>query len=164
MKRILFALVMIVMAVGVNAQTTWNLRAGAGSSYDSDGYGCFTPCLSLQTNIPLSAASKYTVSPTLTVAAPDMDIDIILPVYFGYKTILGNQALFVPKIGPCVGYSTTNGSFVAGPAAELAVEIKHFVIGVNGYYSLTSDSYDYGYGYDAEFNHYGAFFTLGYKF
>lgn len=161
MKRILLALVMAVMTVGVNAQTTWNVRAGAGLSNNHRGHDYLTPCLSLQTNIPLSAASKYTVSPTLTVATPDMDVDIILPVYFGYKTILGNQALFVPKIGPCVGYSTSNGSFVAGPAAELAVEIKHFVIGVNGYYSLTSDSYT---DYDSEFNHYGAFFTLGYKF
>lgn len=163
MKRILLALVMAVMTVGVNAQTTWNVRAGAGLSCDYNGDDAFAPSLSLQTNIPLSAASKYTVSPTLTVATPDMDnVDIILPVYFGYKTILGSQTLFVPKIGPCVGYSTANGSFVAGPAVELAVEIKHFVIGVNGYYSLTKEYLDYYY-YD-EFNHYGAFLTLGYKF
>lgn len=162
MKRILLALVMAVMTVGVNAQITWNVRAGAGESCDSEGFSCFTPCLSLQTNIPLSAASKFAVSPTLTVATPDMDVvNIILPVYFGYKTILANQTLFVPKIGPCVGYLTDNGSFVAGPAAELAVEIKHFVIGVNGYYSLTSTTDD---GDNYEFNHYGAFFTLGYKF
>lgn len=162
MKRILLALVMAVMTVGVNAQITWNVRAGAGESCDSEGFGCFTPCLSLQTNIPLSAASKFAVSPTLTVATPDMDVvNIILPVYFGYKTILANQTLFVPKIGPCVGYLTDNGSFVAGPAAELAVEIKHFVIGVNGYYSLTSTTDD---GDKYEFNHYGTFLTLGYKF
>lgn len=47
MKRILLALVMIVMAVGANAQTTWNVRIGAGSSYDHNGDDYFTPCLSL---------------------------------------------------------------------------------------------------------------------
>lgn len=160
MKRILLALVMAVMTVGVNAQTTWNVRAGAGLSNNHRGHDYLTPCLSLQTNIPLSAASKYTVSPTLTVAAPDMDVDIILPVYFGYKILLDSQTFLVPKIGPYVGCATTNGSFIAGPAAELAVEIKHFVIGVNGYYSLTNDI-DEG---DWDFNHYGAFFILGYKF
>lgn len=162
MKRILLALVMAVMTVGVNAQTTWNVRAGAGLSVNHVGDSYFTPSLSLQTNIPLSAASKYVVSPTLTVATPDMDVDIILPIYFGYKTKLGSQTFFVPKIGPCVGISTADGNFIAGPAAELAVEIKHFVIGVNGYYSLTKDDY-YDLYYE-EFNHYGAFFTLGYKF
>ena len=160
MKRMLLVLVMIVMAVGVNAQTTWNVRAGAGISVNHRGACVLTPSLSLQTNIPLSAASKYTVSPTLTVAAPDMDVDIILPIYFGYKILLDSQTFLVPKIGPCVGCATTNGSFVAGPAAELTVEVKHFVIGVNGYYSLANDI-DEG---DWDFRHYGAFLTLGYKF
>ena len=159
MKRILLALVMTVMAVGANAQTTWNVRGGAGISVDAENNACMAPSLSLQTNIPLAKASKYVVSPTLAVAAPNMNIDIILPVYFGYKTLLGNQTLFVPKIGPCIGLSTTNGSFIAGPAVELAIEVKHFVVGVNGYYSLTTDT-DYGH----EFNHFGAFLTLGYKF
>ena len=159
MKRILLALVMTVMAVGANAQTTWNVRGGAGMSVDSENLACVAPSLSLQTNIPLAKASKYVVAPTLVVAAPNWDIDIILPVYFGYKTRLGNQALFVPKIGPCIGLSTTNGSFNAGPTVELAIEVKHFVVGVNGYYSLTTDT-----GYDHEFNHFGAFLTFGYKF
>lgn len=159
MKRILLALVMTVMAVGANAQTTWNVRGGAGISVDHEDNAFLAPSLSLQTNIPLAKASKYVVSPTLAVAAPNMNIDIILPVYFGYKTLLGNQTLFVPKIGPCIGLSTTNGSFIAGPAVELAIEVKHFVVGVNGYYSLTTDT-DYGH----EFNHFGAFLTLGYKF
>ncbi len=163
MKRILLALVMAVMAVGVNAQTTWNVRGGVGISVNSNSDAFLTPSLLVQTNIPLANAGKYIVSPTLAVAAPDMDIDIILPIYFGYKTLLGNQTLLVPKIGPCVGYSTTNGSFMAGPAVEVAIEVKHFAVGINAYYSLTTDYQTYQY-YSDKFNHYGAFLTLGYKF
>lgn len=88
---------------------------------------------------------------------------------------IGDKLLFFPKIGPAVGYDTFSdfSAFNSGPSVELAFEYKHFVVAVNGYYSIKgvgryedSDYNDGSYTSRASDrpNIYSASLTLGYKF
>lgn len=177
MKKVLLALVMAVSVISAKAQTTMNVRVGGGINTDADGFtGIF------QVNMPFKMGSKWTFSPSLQL---DMAIDpydnkgsqnILIPLLFGYKTPIGDKLLFFPKIGPAVGYDTFSdfSAFNSGPSVELAFEYKHFVVAVNGYYSIKgvgryedSDYYN-GESYTSRVsdrpNIYSASLTLGYKF
>ena len=74
--------------------------------------------------------------------------------------------IFSPKVGPAVGYNgNASGCTIVGIASDLAFEIKHFVVGANGYYSFTSAEMDgWGMMYDHNIFNYGVYLTLGYKF
>lgn len=178
MKKVLLALVMAVIVISAKAQTTMNVRAGYGYNTDAEGVtGIF------QVNMPFKTGSRWTFSPSLQL---DMAIDpyenkgsqnILIPLFFGYKTPIGDKLLFFPKIGPAVGYDTFSESsaFNYGPSVELAFEYKHFVVAANGYFSIKGvERYeDTGSFYDGYYhtslitkhpNIYTASLTLGYKF
>lgn len=160
MKKLFITLFLAVMAIGVNAQVTWNVRAGVAlanvdvrSSWGRP-YGStmgFAPALVLGCNVPISD-SKFTFSPTIiSVISGKADYDweceevkfttINLPLYVGYKMQLsGNRNFFIPKVGPYIGYLHTKDTYFNsgcdyvrfGPSAELAFELNHFIVALSG--------------------------------
>lgn len=158
MKKLFITLFLAVMAIGANAQVTWNVRAGVALAnvdvkrywrlYGSD-MGV-TPALAIGCNIPI-AESKFTFSPTIIslVAgkayydSSDYEVKfttINLPLYIGYKMKLSGNRYFVPKVGPYIGYLHTKESYYDrqndgvrfGPSAELAFELNHFIVALSG--------------------------------
>lgn len=168
MKKVLLALVMAVSVISAKAQTTMNVRAGGGFNTDEENVtGIF------QVNMPFEIGSRWTFSPSLQL---DMAIDpyenkgsqnILIPLLFGYKTQIGDELLFFPKIGPAVGYDIySDRAFNYGPSVEFAFEYKHFVAAINAYYSVIEVARGYysGTHETAETNIFTASLTLGYKF
>lgn len=158
MKKLFITLFLAVMAIGVNAQVTWNVRAGVAlANVDVKRYWSLkgsdmgvTPALAIGCNIPI-AESKFTFSPTLiSLVAGKADYyysdyevkftTINLPLYIGYKMKLSGNRYFVPKVGPYIGYLHTKESYEDcpndavrfGPSAELAFELNHFIVALSG--------------------------------
>lgn len=158
MKKLLICMVMATMAVCANAQITWNVRAGAGiQGFVCDEYGStheMSIALLAQTNIPLKKASPFTFSPSISISAPVEfeNLNVTLPLLFGYKIPMGNNTLFIPKVGPMIGTNTYNGEFLFGPSIELPFEINRVVLAINGNFSVIEDFLI------------GAYLTVGYKF
>lgn len=176
MKKLVLSFLLCIMAIGANAQVTMNVRAGGGINTSNLGLtGLF------QVNIPFKKASPFTFSPTIQYNT-DFDTgngsgsqNLLLPLNIGYKKMIGDNCIFFPKIGPAVGLDLySDDGFNAGPAVELAFEIKHFVVALNGYYAIEDCSreyyYNYGYGHGSSgrsFNHVNVWnvsLTAGYKF
>lgn len=160
MKKLFITIVMVFMTMVGYAQTTFNVRIGGGffqKVYDdySKSYAESNgdAALALEANLPLGArTNRFVFSPSLFVVYDLEDqVNINIPLHFGYKVLLGNGALFVPKIGPIVGYNAYDEDFAYGPSTELSFEIKRFVVAANGYYDINSECL-------------GAFCTIGYKF
>lgn len=161
MKRFFISVFVILVAVSIKAQTTYNVRVGGGlanvkvhdyEDYDSSDHTA-AAAISFQANVPFQRHSPLSFSPTLITAyVTDFDVVFTVPLYIGYKKRIGDQKLFFPKIGPMVSFETYDGRFTVGPSVELAFELKHFVVAINGYMGLLST----GTG--------GAFLTMGYKF
>lgn len=113
MKKLFITIVMVFMAMVGYAQTTFNVRIGGGffqtvddhysNSYVESNGGA---ALVLEANLPLGAkTNRFVFSPSLFFLYDLHDkININIPLHFGYKVSLGNGSLFVPKIGPMVGY------------------------------------------------------------
>ena len=171
MKKLFITLILAVMAIGVKAQVTWNVRAGAGYYlsqkeyfYSGEYYGsyrdsknCIAPSIALGVNIPFSSISQFTLSPTLIGALGGGSAQLALPINVGYKCIIGDNCIFYPKAGPCIGADLGDGFGVFfGPSAELAFEINHFVIAADFYAGVIN-----GFDNDAPL---GVFATVGYKF
>lgn len=170
MKKIILSLAMVFMAIAADAQVTMNVRAGGGVNTKVEGLtGLF------QVNIPFGKTSPFTFSPTVQ-ANISLDCDetdgsqnLLLPLNIGYKTSIGKNCLFFPKIGPAIGYDIySDDGFNAGPAVELAFELKHFVIALNGYYSITECTREY-YSYytytnTKDLSPWNVSLTFGYKF
>lgn len=160
MKKLFITIVMVFMTMVGYAQTTFNVRIGGGffqtvyddysKSYAESNGGA---ALVLEANLPLGAkTNRFVFSPSLFFLYDLHDkININIPLHFGYKVSLGNGSLFVPKIGPMVGYSIYDEEVVYGPSTELSFELKRFVIAANGYYDINNECV-------------GAFCTIGYKF
>lgn len=92
----------------------------------------------------------------------------MLHANMGYRKRIGNNCLFVPKVGVAGGYfslSDYDDAFLVGPSIDLAFELKHFVIGLTGFYSIntTTDTYS-GHGGDDDCNIPMVSLTLGYTF
>jgi len=161
MKKLLICMVMATMAVCANAQITWNVRAGAGiqqapdSDYDYETETEFSPSLIIETNIPFAKSSSFTFSPAVS-AAYNLDDDITASalLHFGYKIPIAQNTLFCPKIGPMLGFQSTEGDFLFGPSIELPFEINRIVIAANANVSLA----------DPDETFFGAYLTVGYKF
>lgn len=160
MKKLFITLFLAVMAIGANAQVTWNVRAGVAlanvdvTNHREWNYGSqmgVTPALAIGCNIPIGE-SKFTFSPTVisiiggkTDYYYDGNYDvkfttINLPLYIGYKMKLNGNRYFVPKVGPYIGYLHTkeyynlhsNDGVRFGPSAELAFELNHFIVALSG--------------------------------
>lgn len=166
MKNLLVTIVAAFMAVVGYAQTTFNVRIGGGF-FQREYHRYYSlneirtdvgAALTFESNIPLGAKTNRTVfSPSLFVVSDFRDgTNLDIPLHFGYKVSLGYGSLFIPKIGPMVGYHGCDddydgNGFAFGPSTELAFEFNHFVIAANGYYDINHECV-------------GAFCTVGYKF
>lgn len=161
MKKILLSLAMAMTAIGASAQNTYNVRVGGTIM---DGYTTLTTMA--QANISLKNVSLWTFSPAVQFATDGDGITAMLHANMGYRTRIGNNCLFVPKVGVAGGYfwhDSYNETFLVGPSIDLALELKHVVIGVTGFYSInkTVDIESY---YDDEYNIPMLSLTLGYTF
>lgn len=153
MKKIILSLAMAMTAIGVNAQNTYNVRAGGAALY---GDAAFTTMA--QANISLNDYGSWTFSPAVQIATDGDDTAAMLHINMGYRTRIGNNCLFAPKVGVAGGSlgDSSEGEFLLGPSIDLALELKHFVIGFTGFHSITQ-SYE---GYHSPL----LSLTLGYTF
>lgn len=161
MKKFLLSLAMAITAIGASAQNTYNVRAGGAILNDCAAFTTMT-----QANISLKNVSLWTFSPAVQFATDGDAIAAMLHANMGYRKRIGNNCLFVPKVGVAGGYFSLAGyneAFLVGPSIDLALELKHVVIGVTGFYSInkTVDIESY---YDDEYNIPMLSLTLGYTF
>lgn len=173
MKRIMIVMAIMMTIYGAKAQVSSNVRVGIGI----DDGGVAASYL-VQTNIPLKKGSWFTFSPSLEYDLGFKERsnsyyyrydcktkNLLVPLRFGYKTYLGSNILFFPKIGPAVGIDmgADGDRFNVGPTAEMALEYKHVVVAVGGYYSI-KDVSACSYHDDAKTKVYNFSLTVGYKF
>lgn len=161
MKKFLLSLAMAITAIGASAQNTYNVRAGGAVLNE---YAAFT--IMAQANISLNNYGTWTFSPAVQLATNVDDTAAMLHANMGSRTRIGNNCLFVPKVGVAGGYFSLydyDETFLVGPSIDLALELKHFVIGLTGFYSINKamELYDY---YEDECNIPMVSLTLGYTF
>lgn len=159
MKKILLSLAMAMTAIGASAQNTYNVRVG-GTIMDE--YTTLTTMA--QANISLKNVSLWTFSPAVQFATDGDGIAAMLHANMGYRTRIGNNCLFVPKVGVAGGYFSLydyDEAFLVGPSIDLALELKHFVIGLTGFYSINKAMETF---YDETDNIPMVSLTLGYTF
>lgn len=161
MKKFLLSLAMAITAIGANAQNTYNVRVGGAILND---YAAFTTMT--QANISLKNVGLWVFSPAVQFATDGGSKAIMLHANMGYRTRIGNNCLFAPKVGVAGGYFSLydyDEAFLVGPSIDLALELKHFVIGLTGFYSINKamELYDY---YEDECNIPMVSLTLGYTF
>lgn len=154
MKKIFITIVAAFMAVAGLAQTTFNVRAGGGTFLSND-YISEIGALTFEGNISLGERNTGCVfSPSMFILSDFADHVVLnVPFHFGYKMSMDNGSFFIPKIGPMLGLyiGSFDNSFAYGPSAELAFEIKHFIIAANGFYDVNNKCT-------------GILCTIGYKF
>lgn len=160
MKKFLLSLAMAITAIGASAQNTFNVRAG-GAFLEGYPYTIIA-----QANISLKNVGLWVFSPAVQLATEGDNTAAMLHANMGYRKRIGNNCLFVPKVGVAGGYFSLAGyneAFLVGPSIDLALELKHVVIGVTGFYSInkTVDIESY---YDDEYNIPMLSLTLGYTF
>lgn len=136
MKKILLSLMMAVTAIGASAQNTYNVRVGGVAIQDF-----YLPTVIGQANFSLKNGSLWTFSPAVQFSTDLYNISTLAHFNIGYRTTIGDHSLFVPKIGIALGHNTYDidyeGTFLVGPSIDLAFELKHIVIGLTGFYSIT---------------------------
>lgn len=161
MKKFLLSLAMAITAIGASAQNTYNVRAGGAVLNE---YAAFTTMT--QANISLKNVGLWVFSPAVQLATEGDNTAAMLHANMGYLKRIGNNCLFVPKLGVAGGYFSLAGyneAFLVGPSIDLALELKHVVIGVTGFYSINKTVYIESY-YDDEYNIPMLSLTLGYTF
>lgn len=161
MKKFLLSLAMAITAIGASAQNTFNVRAGGAVLSDA---AVFT--IMAQANISLNNYGTWTFSPAVQLATNVDETAAMLHANMGSRTRIGNNCLFVSKVGVAGGYFSLydyDETFLVGPSIDLALELKHFVIGLTGFYSINKamELYDY---YEDECNIPMVSLTLGYTF
>mgnify|MGYP007121479794 FL=1 len=161
MKKILLSLAMAMTAIGASAQNTYNVRVGGAVLSDAAAFTTIA-----QANISLNNYGSWIFSPAVQLATEGDDKAAMIHANMGYRKRIGNNCLFVPKLGVAGGYFSLDGyndAFLVGPSIDLALELKHVVIGVTGFYSInkTVDIESY---YDDEYNIPMLSLTLGYTF
>ena len=158
MKKFLLSLAMAITAIGASAQNTFNVRAGGAVLSDAAVFTTMT-----QANISLKNVSLWTFSPAVQFATDGDAIAAMLHANMGYRTRIGNNCLFVPKVGVAGGSigNKNDGVFIIGPSIDLALELKHFVIGLTGFYSINKAMETF---YDETYNIPMVSLTLGYTF
>lgn len=166
MKKIIFAVFFALMAVGANAQVTFNVRVGAGLGTDHHGESGMQGVAQIQSNIPFSIASQFVFSPSVKFATEfDDALSLYAPITLGYKLPMGGRNIFIPRVGVAAGCELSEGDMIVGPTVGFDFEISHIVVGVNGYYSLVeAENENKYYDYFNHFNHCSINFTVGYKF
>lgn len=210
MKKTLLFVLLLLSAITVSARTTYfNVRVGGGLTSGIDAPGKIDDAIlrpaggvtfMFQPNILIGGSKKFVLAPSLQYEYAGLgdeirDHVVSLPILFGYRIKLSDGIFFVPKAGPTLGYRISNHRtiynnfdiskekehFIAGAYLDLCFEIKRFVIGLNGYYSFTSQEIvlnDINTYFISKhllssstegsslspFHSYGLFMTFGYKF
>ena len=159
MKKFLLSLAMAMTAIGASAQNTFNVRAGGAVLSDAAAFTTMA-----QANISLNNYGSWTFSPAVQLATDGDDRTAMLHANMGYRTRISNNCLFAPKVGVAGGYfGDTEGTILVGPSIDLALELKHFVIGLTGFYSInTTEHHVYNFGYHDNIPMVSL--TLGYTF
>lgn len=159
MKKFLLSLAMAITAIGASAQNTYNVRVGGAVLSDAAAFTTMA-----QANISLNNYGSWIFSPAVQFATDGDDIAAMLHANMGYRTRIGNNCLFAPKVGVAGGYfGDTEGTILVGPSIDLALELKHFVIGLTGFYSInTTEHHVYNFGCDDNIPMVSL--TLGYTF
>lgn len=161
MKKFLLSLVMAITAIGASAQNTYNVRAGGAVLNE---YAAFT--IMAQANISLNNYGTWTFSPAVQLATNVDETAAMLHANMGSRTRIGNNCLFVPKVGVAGGYFSLydyDETILVGPSIDFALELKHFVIGLTGFYSInTTEHHVYNFGCDDNIPMVSL--TLGYTF
>lgn len=159
MKKFLLSLAMAMTAIGASAQNTFNVRAGGAVLSDAAAFTTMA-----QANISLNNYGSWTFSPAVQLATDGDDRAAMLHANMGYRTRISNNCLFAPKVGVAGGYfGDTEGTILVGPSIDLALELKHFVIGLTGFYSInTTEHHVYNFGYHDNIPMVSL--TLGYTF
>lgn len=155
MKKFLLSLAMAITAIGASAQNTYNVRAGGAVLNE---YAAFT--IMAQANISLNNYGTWTFSPAVQLATNVDETAAMLHANMGSRTRIGNNCLFVPKVGVAGGYFSLydyDETFLVGPSIDLALELKHFVIGLTGFHSINQN-------HDGYYNTTILSLTLGYTF
>lgn len=172
MKKFLLMVLFIACCMSVNAQVTYNIRVGGGimGTYEKNkwyhydegdtdtGFGFNAQ---VQCNIPFQRGSQWTFSPSVTLGVQlddDHALQLYAPLQVGYKVPMGNSSIFFPKFGAALGYEIETESAIVGPTVSLDFEIKHFVVGLNAFYSIKGHNHYFSYPM------YGAYINFGYKF
>lgn len=158
MKKFLLSLAMAITAIGASAQNTFNVRAG-GAVLEGYPYTIIA-----QANISLKNVGLWVFSPAVQLATEGDNTAAMLHANMGYRKRIGNNCLFVPKLGVAGGYFSLAGyneAFLVGPSIDLALELKHFVIGLTGFYSINKAMETF---YDETDNIPMVSLTLGYTF
>lgn len=143
MKKFLLSLAMAITAIGASAQNTYNVRAGGGVLGVLNDHAAAAFTTMAQANISLNDYGSWTFSPAVQIATDGDDTAAMLHINMGYRTRIGNNCLFVPKVGVAGGSigNKNDGVFIIGPSIDLALELKHFVIGLTGFYSIYQGKY-----------------------
>lgn len=96
-----------------------------------------------QANISLNNYGTWTFSPAVQLATNVDETAAMLHANMGSRTRIGNNCLFVPKVGVAGGSigNKNDGVFIIGPSIDLALELKHFVIGLTGFSSIYQGKY-----------------------
>lgn len=159
MKKFIISLLFVIIAVGANAQVTYNVRVGGVVGSDEYGDGGPMAAAQIQCNIPFRKGSHFTFSPSVILDSDfDETYNLVVPLTVGYKIIVGHNGIFFPKVGVSGGVSTY-GDALVGPAVGLDYEYKHLVVGLNWYRSSIKRHED-----DGDYSPYGVILTVGYKF
>lgn len=139
MKKIILSLAMAITAIGASAQNTYNVRVGGAIT---GGNATFTTMT--QANISLKNVGLWVFSPAVQFATDGDGKAIMLHANMGYRTRIGNNCLFVPKVGVAGGYLSEAGNYEkipVGPSIDLGLELKRFAIGLTGFYSLNQPNH-----------------------
>ena len=138
MKKIILSLAMAMTVIGASAQNTYNVRVGGGIL--NEGNDTFTTFTAMaQANISLNNLGYWVFSPAVQLSTGEDNTTIMLHANMGYRKRIGNNCLFVPKVGVAGGYLSEAGNYEkipVGPSIDLGLELKRFVIGLTGFYSL----------------------------
>ena len=200
----------LLSVVTVSARSAYfNVRVGGGMTSGINAPGKINDAIlrpaggvtfMFQPNILLGNSKKFVLAPSLQyeyagIGETVRDHVVSIPILFGYRVKLSDGIFFVPKVGPTLGcrissrrtiynnfdISKEKEHFIAGAYLDLCFEIKRFVIGLNGYYSFTSQEIvlnDINTYFISQhqlssstegsslspFHSYGLFMTFGYKF
>lgn len=150
MKKILLSLMMAVTAIGASAQNTYNVRVGG---VWHGGLKDYTAASVMgQINIPFKNISPWVFSPAAQFAIGEhSSFTVMAHANVGFYAKISDGCLFVPKIGFAGGcieaiekynpgeYENIYGrKTLFGPSVDLAFELKHFVVGLTGFYSINT--------------------------
>lgn len=152
MKRILFAMVAILMAVNVNAQNVkYSVKTGA-AFYANDYDEAPGVDLEMEASIPLSKTFRF--MPALDADIPIYNVPplLSLPLNIGVVLPMSRKSAFIVKAGPCPLLSFHEGPGIGGSFGIDYSARKHVI----GFFFRVGNTDGEAFG--------GAGLSVGYRF